>query len=422
MNRTAATISIGDELLAGETLDSNARLLAGLLGEAGWRVKRHRVVGDDEPAIAAEIRDAAEHVGLVLVTGGLGPTADDLTRAALAAAMEEPLVKDRLAEETLEAFFAGRGYPMPEMNRSQAMRPESARCLPNAHGTAPGVAAMCAGTPVYLLPGPPHELKPMYEASVRPEIGDAVGTRTRELRSFGVGESLAAERIAELMNRDAEPVVGTTVSRSIVTARIRARNPKTTEAEIDAVANRVRAAWAPYIFGEGEDSLESVVGELLTERKSTLASAESCTGGLVAWMVTRIAGSSAWFRGGWVTYENRRKQEDLGVPAEILESTGAVSRETAIAMAHGARSRAGADYGVSTTGIAGPGGGTDDKPVGTVWIAVADARGESVRRFRFPGGRSGVRDRTAKAALQMIRFRLLEEETARLLWEEPLDG
>ena len=224
------------------------------------------------------------------------------------------------------------------------------------------------------------------------------------------------------MTRDSEPVVGTTVSKSIVTARIRARDPETTEEEIDAIANTVKAAWSPYVFGEGEDSLESTIGELLADGNATLASAESCTGGLIAWMVTRIAGSSAWFKGGWVTYENQRKQEDLGVPSEILETTGAVSRETAIAMAHGARSRAGADFGVSTTGIAGPGGGTDEKPVGTVWIAVADGQGEDVRRFRFPGGRSGVRDRTAKAALQMMRFRLIGERAARLLWEEPADG
>ncbi|MCH2162139.1 MAG: CinA family nicotinamide mononucleotide deamidase-related protein, partial [Phycisphaerales bacterium] len=324
MSRTAATISIGDELLAGETLDSNARLLARLLGEAGWRVMRHRVVADDTEAIAEEIRDAAEHVGLVLVTGGLGPTADDLAREGLAAAMVEPLVLDEEAEKTLEAFFAGRGYPMPESNRSQAMRPDSGRSLPNRHGTAPGVAARCLGTPVYLLPGPPHELKPMYEDSVRPELGDVVGTPTRELRAFGIGESLAAERISGLMKRDAEPVVGTTVSRSIITARIRARDAATGETEIDAVASQVREAWAPYIYGEGEDTLESVLGELLLERKATLASAESCTGGLIAWMVTRIPGSSAWYRGGWVTYENRRKQEDLGVSPEALDVEGAV--------------------------------------------------------------------------------------------------
>ena len=179
----------------------------------------------------------------------------------------------------------------------------------------------------------------------------------------------------------------------------------------------MREAWAPYVFGKDEDTLECALGELLHDRSLTLASAESCSGGLVGWMVTQVAGSSGWYRGGWITYENQRKHEDLGVPLDTLDGQGAVSRATAEAMARGARERAGADLGVSTTGIAGPGGGNEEKPVGTVWIAVADADGVSARRFVFPGDRSGVRDRTAKAALQLVRFRVLGVD-APLLWEE----
>ena len=418
MGRLAATISIGDELLAGETLDSNARLLARRLGNVGWRVVRHRVVGDDQSEIAAQIRDAASAVELVLITGGLGPTADDVTREALAEVLDESLVPDGEAEQVLRAFFAGRGYRMPESNLRQIMRPTSARMLANHRGTAPGIAARVGDAMVFLLPGPPHELTPMFDDSVATELSAVPGARTRVVRAFGMGESAAAERIASLMSRESEPLVGTTVSGSVLSARIRARLDETTDRQLDAIGEQVRDAWAPYVFGKDEDTLECALGRLLDDRSLTLASAESCSGGLVGWMVTRIAGSSGWYRGGWITYENQRKHEDLGVPLDTLDRQGAVSRATAEAMACGARERAGADLGVSTTGIAGPGGGNDEKPVGTVWIAVADAEGVSARRFVFPGDRSAVRDRTAKAALQLVRFRVLGLD-APLLWEEP---
>ena len=413
--RTACTISVGDELLAGESLDTHGRTIAAELGDRGCRVVSHRVVGDDVAAIAAAIREAVGISDLVIVTGGLGPTLDDVTREALAEVLEDPLVEDVEALATLEAWFAGRGRPMPETNRRQIMRPGSASLLPNPHGTAPGIAADCGGVPIAILPGPPREMVPMLELVIDTHLAESPARPVVVVRAIGIGESDAATRIADLMRRDAAIPVATTVSDSIVSARIRGSDAGDRD-EVERLARMVETAWAPFAFDRGEGSLEAAVGTLLLERRGTIATAESCTGGLLAGALTAVAGSSAWFPGGVVTYANERKIEDLGVSESDLARDGAVSRAVAIAMANGARRRADATIGVSTTGIAGPDGGSDEKPVGTVWIAVADEQGEDARCFRFPGTRDIVRRRTVLAALQLVRLCLLGEATP-LLWE-----
>ena len=219
------------------------------------------------------------------------------------------------------------------------------------------------------------------------------------------------------MSRDLEPLVGITVSSSILTARIRARHEQTSDAELDAVAAKIRKAWHPWVFGDGEVSLQEALAEVFSSRGLSLSTAESCTGGLIGTLLTEVPGSSAWYHGGWVCYQNARKHEDLGVPMEILEKHGAVSEATACAMALGAAERSGSDHAIATTGIAGPDGGSDAKPVGTVWIGFASPDGVNACRFRFPGERAVVRDRTAKVALQHMRMLVLGQ-MAPLLWQE----
>jgi nicotinamide-nucleotide amidase len=259
-------------------------------------------------------------------------------------------------------------------------------------------------------------MSPMLELVIEKHLGNAPARPVVVVRAIGIGESDAAMRIADLMRRDAALPVATTVSDSIVSARIRGRDDRDRD-EVERLAGRVEEAWAPYVFAREEGTLEAAVASLLIDRGRTIATAESCTGGLLAGALTAVPGSSGWFPGGVVTYANQRKVEDLGVAETDLERDGAVSRSVAIAMAEGVRRRSGATIGVSTTGIAGPDGGSDEKPVGTVWVAVADEDGSDARRFRFPGGRDIVRRRTVLAALQLVRLRLLGDP-APLLWEQ----
>ena len=409
-----ATLSIGDELMVGENLDSNSQRLAVAIAHRGWQHAGHRIVADSIADISSAISQSIDSADMLICTGGLGPTLDDITRDALAEVMGESLIRDSQAEDTIRGFFKERGYDMPESNIRQAMRPSSATILENRLGTAPGLSVVCNGVKIILLPGPPREMEPMLE-SVLERATQPV--RVRIVRAFGIGESSAAEGIEDLMARDGEPRVGITVSNSLLAARIRAFDPHTPDDELDAIVSRIREAWSPWSFGEDDACLERAVVDLLRDRNLTLATAESCSGGLIGNMLTNVPGSSDCYPGGWITYENRRKIEDLGVSADIIERDGAVSESVACAMAKGARIKSGSDIAVSTTGIAGPGGGTSDKPVGWVWIAVSDKDGESARLFRYPGNRDLVRDRTAKSALQCVRFRVMGVR-APLLWQD----
>ncbi|MBX3372724.1 MAG: competence/damage-inducible protein A [Phycisphaeraceae bacterium] len=410
---TAATLSIGDEILLGQSRDSNAPWIARRMLDLGVTMVAHAAVGDDRDVIASTLRDLARRAGIVISTGGLGPTADDLTREALTDVVDPgcAAIEDPAALAEVEAWFTGRGRPMPPGNRAQARRPPSARSLTNDHGTAPGLHARIDGTDIFCLPGPPREMHPMFERCVAP-IASASGTGAvpmRLLHACGLGESEFAQRLGALMDRHREILVGTTASGGIVTARIRARHGgSAAEAAVASAALAVRAAWHPFVFGEGGTTLAESVGVLLRERGQTVAVAESCTGGLLAARLVDPPGASHWFRGGWMTYANERKVEDLGVPADLIARHGAVSREVALAMADGARRRAGADWALSTTGVAGPDGGTAEKPVGLVWIGIAGPTGNTtVHALRVPGDRAMIRDRTVLAALQRLRLRIL---------------
>jgi len=446
-HRSAALISIGDELALGQTLDTNAAWLADRLFAAGVRTAEHATIDDEARRIAAAIERLGADHDLIITTGGLGPTADDLTREALARVLAggpdaepEPMTEDARALEDLRAWFDRRSAAMPEANRVQAMRPASARCLPNPNGTAPGLHARCArlGADVFCLPGPPHEMRPMFEAQVVPALRAQKGTvtRVRLLPTIGLGESTVAERLGDAMARTREDdggvMVGTTASRGVVTCRLRAsaRTEADALAMLDEAEAQIRERLGPIVFDRRDqaagdaleiaDALPRAVIGLLRARGQRLAVAESCTGGLLGDSITSLAGASDVFEGGWLTYTDALKSAVLGVDPAIIAQHGAVSAPCARAMALGALERSpGAHHCLSITGIAGPGGGSAGKPVGTVWIGQASrtdrasrdgADGEidaETRHFLFRGGRVAVRQWAARAALAMLRLRLI---------------
>ncbi|MDX9912168.1 MAG: competence/damage-inducible protein A [Phycisphaerales bacterium] len=429
-HRRAAILSIGDELTLGQNLDTNSRWLADRLLSFGIVTIEHATVPDDLGAITHAFERLSSTADLVLSTGGLGPTDDDLTRQSLARLLSEELVQDAEALAALRAWYTFRYREMPATNLVQALRPTSATCLPNPHGTAPGLALTApTGALVCALPGPPREMQPMFEDHVRPRLRPPPGlVRTRFLRTVGLGESAIAERFAHhpsgnLMSRERNPLVGTTASGGIVTCRIRFESA--TPCNEDAVAHTlddlerdIRSMLEPAVFATGDATLEQTIVELLTERRETCATAESCTGGMIAQRITSVPGASRAFLGGLVTYANEMKIAHLGVAEGVLAEHGAVSAPVALAMARGALSATGATHALAVTGIAGPDGGTPEKPVGTVWIALASraAHGANAhaRRFLFRGSRDAIREWSALAALAMLRLALVERDMALL--------
>lgn len=417
----AAILSMGDELTLGQKLDSNSQWLAQQLTARGIVPVEHVTVPDDLDATVATLRRLAGAVDVIVSTGGLGPTADDLVREALARASDDALVEDAGSVGQIEGYFRGRGRSMPALNRVQALRPSRGVSLRNDHGTAPGLSAKIGECDVFCTPGPPREMMPMFVASVGPKLRPMTGriVLTRALHCFGIGESDLATRLGLLMERGRNPLVGTTASGGVVSIRIRYEgesNAAMASAAMEETERAARAAGAPFLFGAEDDSLPSVVLEALKVGGKTLAVVESCTGGMVGEMLTEVAGSSAAFVGGWITYSNELKTSQVGVPAELLARFGAVSTEVASAMAVGGVHRSGAEFALAITGIAGPDGGSAAKPVGTVWIALAErvARDSAadgipiadVRQFRMGNDRRSVREWSARAALMMLWMRL----------------
>lgn len=413
----AIILSIGDELTLGQTVDTNAAWLSARLVERGIITRWHLTVPDDCAAITRAVRQAAEEAELVILTGGLGPTADDLTRQALADALGAPLAENAAALAGIEAYFKHRRWPMTASNRTQALCPVGAECLENPCGTAPGLKLRLDRAVIVSMPGVPLEMKAMFDRHVAPLLAETSGRviLTAILHTFGLGESRVGERLGELMDRARNPKVGTTVAGGVVSVRIRSEFPTAAEAQaaLGATAAEVRRRLGSSLYGEGETTLPEVVGRLLKERGRTVATAESCTAGLVGKLLTDPAGASAYYLGGWIVYANALKSEVLGVPAELIARAGAVSEAVARRMAEQALARSGADYALALTGVAGPKGGSADKPAGTVWIALArrKAAGPEVRaeQFVFPGARDMVRERAAKTALNILRLALLED-------------
>ena len=403
----AIIISIGNELTSGQSLDTNSAHLSRRLEQRGISVLAHETVADQQAAIVEALLQASRRAELVIVTGGLGPTADDLTRHALAAAMGSELVLHEPSLAAIEEMFRRRGREMQIANRVQAMAPAGAEVLANPVGTAPGLAATIGASRVFVMPGVPHEMMQMFDGQVVPRLGEPEAAIVhRIVHTFGAGESDVGAAIADLMDRSANPTVGTTASGGIVSVRVAALGADVSQATAMAkqTVAEVRRRLGPVVFGEEEQTLATVVGATLRRRGQTLATAESCTGGLVSKLLTDEPGASDFYLGGVVSYANAGKQAMLDVPLELLVAHGAVSEPVAAAMAEGCRRRLGNDWAISITGIAGPGGGSELKPVGLVYIGLAGPSGTSVERQIFPGPRRAIRLRAAMAAMNLLRL------------------
>jgi len=411
----AIILSIGSELVLGQSVDTNSSWLSARLGEIGLNVIGHVTVGDDLEPIRRQIERACAEASVVLITGGLGPTADDLTRQALAAAMGVDLVLLPEWLDRIRTFFTCRGRQMPEANAIQARFPTGSEPIENTCGTAPGIRASLGQATIFALPGVPAEMQEMFERSVRPELADRSGGAvllTTTLHCFGAGESDIAHQIADLMARGCNPAVGTTAKQGVISVRIFARGDSAEQARqrLEHTAREVRRRLGTLIFGQDAEPLAAAVAHLLITRRQTVSVAESCTGGLIAKRLTDVSGSSTYFHAGLVTYANEAKSHLLGVPADLIERCGAVSEPVARVMAERCRELNTTDYALSVTGIAGPQGGSPDKPVGLIYIGLADAAGCTVTRNLFGQflARDDIRQRTASTALNLLRLHLLE--------------
>jgi nicotinamide-nucleotide amidase len=404
-------IAVGSELMDGRRLDTDSPDLARRLSDLGFTVRSRVVLPDEEERVAEEVRSASRRSDLVILTGGLGPTRDDLTREALAEAADRPLVLDEEALEGIRRRYADRKKPVPEGADRQARMPEGAELLSNRLGTAPGIYLRLGRARVAALPGVPREMVPMFEKQLLPRLREILPSRVLAQRIFkiaGLTESEVDETLGavELPGVSGLSLIG---SPGVVEIHVRVSAVKEEEAEkaLDDVDRFVVSRFGPDLFGRGEETLSSVVGALLESEGATLATAESCTGGMTARFLTDVPGSSAYFLGGLVTYSNRLKHDLLGVSEETLDRCGAVSAEVASAMATGARERTGATYALAITGIAGPEGGTEDKPVGLTFVALSGRGNTETHRYVFPGDRKSIRRRAAWAALDRLRRRLL---------------
>ncbi len=415
MTQSAEIICIGTELLLGDIVNGNARYLAQQLAHLGIAHHYQTVVGDNPLRIQRAVAIACERAQLLIFTGGLGPTPDDLTMATLADFFGAPLTERVEAIADLEKKFARRGRPLTAATRRQAQLPEGAAILPNSIGTAPGVLWQPrAGLTVITFPGVPQEMRAMWQATAAPYLkanGWANGViHSQTLKFWGIGESALAEKVKPFLDL-ANPTVAPYAGGSEVKLRISAKAESVAAANqlIMPVATKLRQIGGSDCYGQDDDSLASVVGQLLAARGQTMSVAESCTGGGLGQLMTAVSGSSRYFWGGVISYDNRVKQGLLGVEAQTLASYGAVSAEVAIAMAAGVRDRLNTDWGVSITGIAGPGGGSADKPVGLVYIGLSSDAGTHSQKCLFGTDRSrdSIRQQSALTALNLLRLALI---------------
>lgn len=398
-------LNTGSELLLGHVVNTHLSWLGRELFSLGLRIERQVTVPDGS-VIREALAQALERSDLVVVTGGLGPTSDDVTREAAAELLNRPLLPDASVRAELDAFFARLGKTPTENNFRQALVPQGAVVLPNPNGTAPGLVLEEKGKIVVLLPGPPRELKPMWTDAFVPWLRGRVNgpaLRERCWTIVGIGESRVAATIEEEVLKIAAFEVGYCARPGEVDFRLIASGQNIPL--LDEASDLVRAKFGDAIATEDHESLEACVVRLASEKKLTIATAESCTGGLIAHRLTNVPGSSAVFGYGWVTYANEAKISQLGVTAPLFadDGPGAVSQETALAMADGARQQAGADLAVAVTGIAGPDGGTPEKPVGTVWIALSDANGTEAEQRLFSRDRETFKAMASQAALDLLR-------------------
>jgi nicotinamide-nucleotide amidase len=410
---TAEIIAIGSELLSPNRSDTNSLWLTDQLNRIGIDVKLKTIVGDDDARLEEVVRDAVKRSRVVITTGGLGPTEDDITRKVVARALNRRLSLDEQVLEDIRARFRSFGVvSMPERNSRQAMVITGAEVLANPNGTAPGLYLEHEGCAIALMPGPPREMKPMFANHVLPRISNLGGdTRfaTRVLRVAGMGESAVDEKIAPIYTKYENPQTTILFNSSEIEIHLRAHGRTETDAEtlLDDLSLKIERELGNAAFSFRGETMEEVVGRRLAVTGFTLAVAESCTGGLIAQRLTSVPGSSKYFIEGCVTYANESKVRLLGVDKKLIKEFGAVSQQVARDMARGVRHRAKTDFGLAVTGIAGPDGGTEEKPVGLVYVALADDAHTEHRKLTLPGDRELVRWRASQAALDMLRRRLI---------------
>lgn len=405
---TCEILTIGDELLIGQIINTNQAYIAEQLNLINIRVARMTTVGDEMQPILDAFADAWDQQDVVVVTGGLGPTHDDITKKAVCAFFDSDLVSNDDVRAHVEEFMKRRNRAWSEAAEEQTMVPRKAEVIWNPVGTAPGMLFKDGTKRFIVLPGVPYEMKEMMDRSVIPHLAplvQGVAIRHKTLRTTGIPES----NLSELLGNIDELLQGARLAFLPSPTGVRLRitvlekDAAAADRKVQEVEERIREKAQKHIYGTGTEELEEVLGRALIEHRRTIAVAESCTGGLILERLTNISGSSAYVQGGVVSYSNRLKVEMLGVSEDLLRIHGAVSKEVAEAMAIGVRARAAADIGLSVTGIAGPAGGTPEKPVGLIWIGYADETGSHALKFQFAGSRAIIRERAAAAALEVVR-------------------
>ncbi|MCL2547699.1 MAG: competence/damage-inducible protein A [Symbiobacteriaceae bacterium] len=401
----AELISVGTEILLGQIVNTNAAWLAQRLAELGVNVYRQETIGDNLERLSMAIRESLDRADILILTGGLGPTDDDLTREGVAMAMSLSLEEDGAQRQWLEERL---GQRMTENNLKQALKPAGAIILPNPGGTACGYAVPADGRWVFMLPGPPWEMEAMYRDHVRPFLQRTYALNThlysRILHFIGIGESALETELLDLMRRQKDPSMALYAKTGEIELRLttRAETEELAMAQITPLEEQIRNRVGQHLYGYDDDTLFTVTAKMLLERGLTLSVAESCTGGLLGNLYTDIPGSSGFFCGGWIAYSNEMKMQHLGVPAEILERYGAVSARTVAAMSQGARSASGSDLAISISGVAGPGGGSESKPVGLIYQALASQEGTLLFRNTYSQDRLRNKFRAAKQSAYLL--------------------
>lgn len=416
----AEIIATGTEILLGQTLNTSAHYLTGKLSELGIEVDYHTTVGDNLERLEQVLHQAITRSELVLTIGGTGPTVDDMTKELVAKVLGLKMQLDPKSLERIQSFFSSRGSVMPKTEEKEAYFPEGCKILNNDHGTAPGAIIQHQGKTVVILPGPPTEMKPMFDRDVLPALEELISNSTRRIYSrvvkvFGLGESEIEEHLQDLMGKT-QPGVTLLAKQSEMHIRLVVRNGNEREAMqvLDQTERSIRERLGARVFGTNDETMLKIVNDALRSRQVTISTAESCTGGLLGATLTQEPGSSEIYLGGVVSYSNTLKEKFLAVKSQTLKEFGAVSAETAREMATGVREQTGSDLAVGITGIAGPGGGSDGKPVGLVYIGFAAPEGVQATKFQFHGQRESIRQLSVMAALDLVRKYMLKVERGTL--------
>lgn len=415
MNKVSI-ISIGDEILIGQTINTNAAYIGEKLTSIGYEVVRNFAVGDVKEDILKILKDAEEISDFIFVTGGLGPTHDDITRNCILEYFNTELVFDESTFERIKKLFERRNIPMPEINRNQAFVPKIAKVIPNDYGTAPGYDITKNGKRFFIMPGVPYEMKGMMEQTILPELKNYIQSKgvfynQKILYTTGIPESALYSKLQDIRSLFDEVKVAFLPSQFGVKIRLsmRSESEELNLQKIKFVEDKIRERVNEYIYSDEDLPLEEVIGKILTEKQLKLAVAESCTGGLICNRITNVPGSSNYFERGVVSYSNEAKIQILGVSPETIQKFGAVSEQTAIEMARGVRKISGADIGISTTGIMGPTGATETKPIGLVYIGYSDGEKEFAKQYNFADNRVRNKERTSQAALELL-WRMIKEK------------